>query len=38
VTVDSPFIIFKFLHIALMFTAVASAVIPEVVLHVKPGS
>ena len=30
---DSPFIIFKFLHIALMFTAVASAVIPEVVLH-----
>jgi len=33
VTVDSPFIVFKFLHIALMFTAVASAVIPEVVLH-----
>lgn len=30
---DSPFIVFKFLHIALMFTAVASAVIPEVVLH-----
>ena len=31
---DSPFIIFKFLHIAFMFSAVASAVIPEVVLHV----
>lgn len=32
--VDSPFIVFKFLHIAMMFTAVAGAVIPEVVLHV----
>lgn len=31
---DSTFIIFKFLHIAMMFGAVASAVIPEVVLHV----
>jgi hypothetical protein len=31
---DSPFIIFKFLHIAMMFFAVAAAVIPEVVLHV----
>src|SRR5688500_9467033 len=30
----SIFIVFKFLHIALMFFAVASAVIPEVVLHV----
>ena len=28
------FVIFKFLHIATMFAAVASAVIPEVVLHV----
>ena len=28
-----PFVIFKFLHIASMFAAVASAVIPEVVLH-----
>ncbi|MEO7295390.1 MAG: hypothetical protein ABIZ57_04535 [Candidatus Limnocylindria bacterium] len=31
---ESPFIVFKFLHIGLMFSAVASAVIPEVVLHV----
>ena len=31
--VDSPFIVFKFLHIAFMFTAVAGTVIPEVVLH-----
>jgi hypothetical protein len=31
---DSTFIIFKFLHVAMMFGAVASAVIPEVVLHV----
>lgn len=30
---DSPFIVFKFLHIAMMFAAVAGAVIPEVVLH-----
>lgn len=30
---ESPFILFKFLHIAMMFAAVASAVIPEVVLH-----
>ena len=30
---DSPFIVFKFLHIAMMFTAVAGTVIPEVVLH-----
>jgi hypothetical protein len=33
VAVDSPFIIFKFLHIALMFTAVAGTVFPEVILH-----
>jgi hypothetical protein len=31
---DSIFIIFKFMHIAAMFGAVAAAVIPEVVLHV----
>ena len=31
---ESFFVVFKFLHIAFMFTAVASAVIPEVVLHV----
>jgi hypothetical protein len=31
---DSPFIVFKFLHIAMMFSAVAGAVIPEVLLHV----
>ena len=31
---DSPFILFKFLHIASMFAAVAAAVIPEVVLHI----
>ena len=31
---DSPFIVFKFLHIAFMFTAVAGTVVPEVVLHV----
>ncbi len=31
---DSPFVVFKFLHIAMMFAAVASAVIPEVLLHV----
>ena len=31
--VESPFIIFKFLHIASMFAAVAAAVFPEVVLH-----
>ena len=30
---DSPFIVFKFLHIAMMFTAVAGTVVPEVVLH-----
>lgn len=30
---DSPFIVFKFLHIAMMFAAVAGAVVPEVVLH-----
>ena len=30
---DSPFIILKFLHIALMFAAVAATVVPEVVLH-----
>jgi hypothetical protein len=30
---DSPFIVFKFLHIGMMFAAVAGAVIPEVVLH-----
>ena len=28
------FVVFKFLHISFMFTAVAGAVIPEVVLHV----
>lgn len=28
-----PFILFKFLHIFTMFVAVASAVVPEVVLH-----
>ena len=31
---ESFFVAFKFLHIAFMFTAVAGAVIPEVVLHV----
>ncbi len=31
---ESVFVIFKFLHISFMFTAVAGAVIPEVVLHV----
>ncbi len=31
---DSTFVIFKFLHIGMMFAAVASAVIPEVLLHV----
>ena len=31
---ESFFVVFKFLHIAFMFTAVAGAVIPEVVLHV----
>jgi len=30
---SSFFVLFKFLHIATMFAAVASAVIPEVVLH-----
>ena len=30
---ESFFIVFKFLHIAMMFAAVSSAVIPEVVLH-----
>lgn len=30
---DSAFVVFKFLHIAMMFAAVAGAVIPEVVLH-----
>ena len=30
---DSPFIVFKFLHIAAMFTAVAGTVFPEVFLH-----
>ena len=30
---DSPFIVFKFLHIAMMFMAVAGTVVPEVVLH-----
>ena len=30
---DSAFVAFKFLHIAMMFAAVAGAVIPEVVLH-----
>ena len=30
---DSLFIVFKFLHIAFLFAAVAGAVIPEVVLH-----
>jgi hypothetical protein len=33
VAVESPFIVFKFLHIAMMFTAVAGTVVPEVVLH-----
>jgi hypothetical protein len=28
-----PFILFKFLHVFTMFVAVASAVVPEVVLH-----
>jgi hypothetical protein len=36
--VDSTFIIFKFLHIAMMFGAVAAAVIPEVVLHIVANS
>ena len=31
---ESFFVGFKFLHIAMMFSAVAAAVIPEVVLHV----
>jgi hypothetical protein len=31
---DSTFVVFKFLHIAMMFFAVASAVIPEILLHV----
>ena len=31
---ESYFVVFKFLHISFMFTAVAGAVIPEVVLHV----
>ena len=31
---SSLFVVFKFLHIAMMFAAVAGAVIPEVVLHV----
>lgn len=30
---DSTFIVFKFLHIALMFVAVAGAIVPEVILH-----
>jgi hypothetical protein len=34
VVMDSLFILFKFLHITFMFTAVAGAVIPEVLLHV----
>lgn len=29
----STFVVFKFLHVAMMFGAVAAAVIPEVVLH-----
>jgi hypothetical protein len=31
---DSFFVGFKFLHVAMMFGAVAAAVIPEVVLHI----
>ena len=31
---DSFFVLFKFMHIAFMFMAVAGAVIPEVLLHV----
>ena len=33
-----PFLAFKFLHIGFMFAAVASAVIPEVVLHLVASS
>ena len=31
---ESTFVVFKFLHISMMFAAVAGAVVPEVVLHV----
>jgi hypothetical protein len=38
VVVDSPFIVFKFVHIALMFSAVAGTVFPEVILHLVANS